>query len=153
MATVAELTVAEELEPLQEIASSRGWGFTVLDTLHFLLSLPAKDQSMFHLLVDCSQYKVQPPAWYWCDSNDARTDRASNQPRGSGYLHPSGVICAPWNRLAYKSVDTRGPHDNWTIGDWLKNSATGGCTTLAHMALRIFVELNGPRFASARLGT
>ncbi len=153
MATVAELTVAEELAPLREIAASRGWGFKALDTLRFLLSLPAKDKFVFHLLVDCTQYKVQPPAWHWCDPDGTRTDRAADQPKGSGYLHSNGVVCAPWNRLAYKTADARGPHQDWSIGDWLKNSATGGCTTLAHMALRIFVELNGPRFTSARLGT
>jgi hypothetical protein len=150
---VAELTVAEELAALREIAVSRGWDLKELDTLRFRLSLPAKDRSRFHLLVDCDRYKAQPPAWHWSDSDSTRTDRGADQPKGSGFLHPQGVICAPWNRLAYKSMDSRGPHQDWTVGDWLKNAATGGCTTLAHMALRIFVELNGSRFASARLGT
>ena len=62
------------------------------------------------------------------------------------------MIFAPWNRLAYSSVDPKGPHGDWTIGDWQKNSYTGGCTTLGHMALRIYVELNGPRFNRKRLG-
>ena len=151
MATVAEFTVAEELVPLREIAASRGWDLKELDTLHFHIALPAKDGTIFYLFADCGNYKVQPPAWHWCDASGTHTDRAADRPKGSGFLHSNGVICAPWNRLAYKAVDSRGPHDNWTIGDWLQNSATGGCTTLAHMVLRVFVELNGPRFASARL--
>lgn len=152
MPTVAELTMAEEMVSLREIAAIRGWVLTELGTLRFHLELPAKDKSLFYLLVDCDQYKVLPPAWHWCDASGENTDRPTDTPKGSGFLHPSGVICAPWNRLAYKAVDPRGPHNDWCIGDWLANSHTAGCTTLTHMALRIYVELNGPRFEGLRLG-
>jgi hypothetical protein len=152
VSTVAELTVAEELAVIREIAASRHWPFRETDPLHFYLSFQASDHTQFHLLVDCSGYPVQPPAWHWCDPEGIRTDRPADRPHGSGFLHTSGVICAPWNRLAYKSVDPRGPHADWAIGDWQKNSYTGGCTTLAHMALRIQVELKGPRFNRRRLG-
>lgn len=152
MPTVAELTVAEEIAALRENAAARGWQLKALDAVLFHLTLPAKDRSEFYLLVDCNGYPVQPPAWDWCDAAATRTDRSADKPRGSGFLHNSGVICAPWNRLAYKTVDPRGPHGDWSIGDWQKNSYTAGCTTLAHMALRIFIELNGPRYEGARLG-
>jgi hypothetical protein len=152
VATVAELTVAEELVAVREIASSRGWVLKELGTLRFHLTLPAKDKSLFYLLVDCDQYKVQPPSWRWSDAAGELTDRPVDSPHGSGFLHTNGVICAPWNRLAYKSVDARGPHADWTIGDWQRNSYTAGCTTLGHMALRIYVELNGPRYSNRRLG-
>lgn len=152
MSTVAELTVAEELIALRDTAAGRSWELREFDTLHFHLSLPARDNSIFHLFVDCNSYPVQPPAWYWCDVTGTNTDRLSDRPRGSGFLHPNGVICAPWNRLAYKAIDTRGPHSDWTIADWQKNPHTGGCLTLPHMALRVFVELNSPRYLAGRLG-
>ena len=152
MPTVAELTVAEEMVSLREIAISRGWLLKELDALHFHVGLPARDNSTFCLLVDCTGYPAQPPAWDWCDADGVRRDRPSDRPRGSGFLHSNGVICAPWNRLAYNSVDSRGPHGDWMIGDWKKNSHTGGCTTLPHMALRVFVELNSARYHGARLG-
>ncbi len=151
MPTVAELTVADELAAIREIAASRGWAFREIDSLHFCLGFQASDTSHFHLLVDCAGYPVQPPAWDWCDDAGGLTNRPTDRPSGSGFLHPNGVICAPWNRLAYKPVDPRGPHRDWTIGDWQKNSHTGGCTSLCHMALRIYVELNGPRFSRKRL--
>jgi hypothetical protein len=150
--TLAELTVAEELVALREIAVRRDWTLKELDSLHFHLGLPASDNSSFYLLIDCNGYPVEPPAWDWCDAEGAHTNRLADRPRGSGFLHTAGVICAPWNRLAYKSVDARGPHGDWTIGDWQKNSYTGGCTTLPHMALRIFVELNGSHYEGKRLG-
>jgi hypothetical protein len=152
VARVAELTVTEELAAIREITASRGWVLKELDTLRFHLTLPARDKSVFHLLVDCEGYKVQPPAWRWSDATGEHTDQPADSPQGSGFLHTSGVICAPWNRLAYKSVDSRGPHGDWTIGNWLENSHTRGCTTLAHMALRIYVELSSPRFTGKRLG-
>lgn len=152
MATLAELTIAEELAALREIAAARGWTFTVLDPLRFHLGFPASDKSVFYLLVACDLYPVQPPAWHWCNADGMRTDQLYDRPKGSGFLHQNGVICAPWNRLAYKSVDARGPHGDWTIGDWQKNSYTSGCTTLPHMALRIYVELNSPRYNCGRLG-
>jgi len=150
--TAAELTVAEELVALREICSRRVWYLKEIDSLQFHLGLPARDNSSFYLLVDCNCYPVQPPAWDWCDVGGAHRDRLSDRPRGSGFLHTNGVICAPWNRLAYKSLDARGPHADWTIGDWQKNSYTGGCTTLPHMALRVFVELNSSRYTGQRLG-
>src|ERR1035437_5451784 len=108
MPTVAELTVAEELTALREIAAHRGWPIKELDPLRFHLSLTASDQSQFYLLVDCDRYPVQPPAWPWCDADGTHTDRAADRPHGSGFLHTNGVICAPWNRLAYQSIDSRG---------------------------------------------
>jgi hypothetical protein len=150
--TVAELAVAEEIAAVREIAIGRNWALKELDALHFHLGLPAKDKSMFYLLADCDRYPVQPPAWHWCDANGTRMDCLIDRPRGSGFLHTNGVICAPWNRLAYKTVDPRGPHQDWTIEDWRNNVQTGSCKTLGHMALRIHVELNGPRFDKARLG-
>ena len=152
MQTVAELTVTEELAAIREIAIHRGWTFRELDTLHFHLGLVASDKSEFYLLVDCDKYPVQPPAWHWCDADGKRTDRLADRPQGSGFLHAKGIICAPWNRLAYKAIDPRGPHADWAIEDWRNNAQTGGCKTLGHMALRIYVELNGPRFTKKRLG-
>jgi hypothetical protein len=95
-------------------------------------------------------YPVKPPAWYWCDGAGGGREIRTNAPFGSGFLHSNGVICAPWNRLSYAQIDRRGPHGEWTMGDWRNNSHTGGCKTLTAMALRIFVELNGPRYEKRR---
>ena len=152
MSTVAELTVAEELIALRDTAAGRGWGLREIDTLHFHLTLPARDNSTFHLLVECTGYPMQPPAWHWCDASGTNTDRLSDRPRGSGFLHGNGVVCAPWNRLAYRTIDSRGPHTDWTIENWQENSHTSGCRTIPHMALRIYVELNSARYQAQRLG-
>lgn len=146
MPSVAELTIAAELKPLEEIAANRGWPLKRLGTDQFTLQLPAKDGTTFTLFVKCNGFPVTPPAWHWYDEATGDCDRAQDTPKGSGFFHSAGVICAPWNRLAYNTVDPRGPHGDWTIGDWRRNPNTGACTTLAAMALRLFVELNGAKF-------
>jgi hypothetical protein len=44
-----------------------------------------------------------------------------------------------------------GTDGEWVLGDWRNNSYTLGCKTLGAMALRIYVELNGPNYAKQRL--
>jgi hypothetical protein len=95
----------------------------------------------------------KPPAWHWCDSEGGGRDERQNAPEGASFLHGNGVICAPWNRLSYKSVDPRGPHADWVMGDWRNNSHTKGCKTLCAMLLRVYVELNGPNFHKRHLAT
>lgn len=152
MSTVAELTVADELIPLREQATWLGWSFKELCPSQFLLGLPASDGTCFYLTVECIGYPVMPPAWRWCDENGGSLDALSCTPNGEGFFHPKAVICAPWNRLAYSNIDPRGPHGDWTIGDWKSNPYTKGCTTLCAMALRLYVELNSPRFHKKRMG-
>jgi hypothetical protein len=149
--TVSELTVAEEIVAVRESARARGWTLEEPDPLHFLLGLPASDGSRFYLFVDCINYPAVPPAWHWCDALGVNRDQPRHSPGGSGFLHSAGVICAPWNRLAYKVIDPRGPHAEWTLADWRNNSYTQGCKTLGAMVLRVYVELNGSNFAKKRL--
>lgn len=148
--TVAILTVAEELAVLESNAANRGWPLRRISDLQFHLGLPARDGSWFYLLVDCVDYAAVPPAWHWADATGDARDQLKDIPQGSGFLHSNGVICAPWNRLAYTAVDPRGPHGEWLIGDWRNNSSTGKCKTLSAMALRIYVELNGPLYLMKR---
>jgi hypothetical protein len=103
------------------------------------------------LWIDCEGYPVHPAAWSWCDAQGNGRNERKNAPKGSGFLHEKGVICAPWNRLAYSSFDSRGPHGDWSPGDWRNNPHTKGCKTLCAMALRIAVELMSERFHNQRL--
>lgn len=147
MATAAELIVEEELKDLEEVAAARNWSFERGEiSTQFVLGIPAKDGVMIWLLVNCAEYKVLPPAWHWFDYVKKESDTPGATPSGTGFIHSAGIICAPWNRLAYKRIDGRGPHDDWTIGDWTKNPHTGACTTLTAMAIRIDTELQSDRY-------
>ncbi|MEQ1945491.1 hypothetical protein ABMA32_24035 [Mesorhizobium sp. VNQ89] len=141
MSTPAALLVKVELDALKENASLMGWSIEQIDDLTFVLGLPAKDGLTYHLRVRCDGYPAMPPAWHWFNPATGKIDNRPDTPRGGNFLHGNGVICAPWNRLAYKTVDSRGPHSDWQIGAWQNNAYTRACRTLGAMALRIACEL------------
>lgn len=151
MATATELVFAEQFEQLCGIAENRGWSLKQTGEPGFVLTLPARDGSRFALKVTCEDYSRTPAAWRWCNLNSGVCDQPADTPRGSGYFHSSGRICAPWNRLAYQQVDAKGPHGDWELSNWMTNPKTGNCTTLAAMALRLAVELQTPRY-EGRMG-
>ena len=150
MSTVAELSLAEEMPPLEAIATREGWQLTRLEGLQFVLGLPARDHTWFWLLCTCERYPAMPAAWHWYNAESHEIDQPRDTPKGGGFFHGAGVICAPWNRLAYQAEDPRGPHSDWTIGNWRANPQTGACKTLAAMALRIAVELKKATFEGRR---
>ena len=97
MANVAEMTVAEQLATIQEIAFVRGWSVEVLDSLTFLVTFPAQDGSSFGLLLKCEQFPTLPPALHWCDPKTKCIDQPKDTPRANGnYFHGNGVVCAPF---------------------------------------------------------
>lgn len=143
MVTVAELVFGEEFEALTQVAGLESWSIRLLGPVNLLLGVKAQDLSDFWVRCDADGYKATPPAWRWCDERGSQTDAPDRTPAAgkSNFFHAAGVICAPWNRLAYKTIDARGPHSDWSIGNWQANSYTGECKTLAAMATRIAIEL------------
>jgi hypothetical protein len=147
MATAGELVFEEQFGHLREIAASREWPLERA----FILGMKARDGSQYWLLVDCSDYPAMPPVWHWYNPATKLLEQPADTPKGSGFLHSSGRICAPWNRLAYKKIDPNGPHDDWDLANWMTNPKTGNCITLSAMALRIHVELGSARY-QGRMG-
>lgn len=145
--TPSAIAVEEELKPLQEVSEARYWDLQVLSPTEFVLRFRARDGQYYWLKVDCTNYPALPPAWRWFDPRSGQCDAPGATPKGSGYFHSNGVICAPWNRLAYKQQDPRGPHGDWTIGQWKSNTRTGACKTLASMALKLCYQLQTTNYA------
>jgi hypothetical protein len=141
VSTATELTVAKEVEALRQNTEIHRWFLEIRDPITFVLGLPAKGGSEFVLLAKCDAYKTNPPAWHWYNRETGAIDAPCDTAVGGSFLHSNGVICARWNRLAYKAVDSRGPHAEWQIGDWMNQPETGGTRTLAAMAGRIAHEL------------
>jgi len=61
-------------------------------------------------------YRVMPPVWRFLDPRTGRDIGPAAYPSAGPFvpgsvLHSSGVICAPWNRLAY--ADRSGLHGDW----------------------------------------
>lgn len=146
MATATDLVFAEQFGCLRQIAVSRGWDLKQINGPGFVLGLLASNDSRFWLKVECDGFPGTPPAWHWYNPETGALDSPADTPKGGGYFHGSGRICAPWNRLAYSSVDPKGPHGDWHISNWMSNPKTSRCTTLAAMVLRTSVELHSPYF-------
>jgi hypothetical protein len=144
--TATELLVEEECEILQRNANLLGWTFTKIDGENFVLGMKARDDSDFFVWAQCDRYGAIPPAWHWYNPETKLRDQPKDTPDGGGFFHGNNVICAPWNRLAYATVDARGPHQEWQLATWRINPNTGGCKTLSAMALRIFCELQAASF-------
>ena len=146
---VTDLAFEEEFGHLREVAENRGWDLKLTHGPGFILVLPARDGSYFALQVVCADYPRLPPIWRWCNPQTHGSNQPSDTPKGSGgYFHSSGIICAPWNRIAYKQEDPKGPHDDWQLANWITNPNTGECTTLTAMAVRIAVEFASERYKS-----
>lgn len=141
MATVTELTLEHEITAARQNAEMYSWPLRRVCSTVFTVTLPAKDRSNFSLYVECDDYPGLPPAWHWCNPETGSRGAPEDIPVGGAFFHDSGVICAPWNRLAYKCVNPDGPHDEWDIGDWKSVEQTGGIRTLAAMLDRIAYEL------------
>jgi hypothetical protein len=105
--TPSDLLVQAERHALLENAVVMGWAFA-RDGDTFVLGLPAKDGATYYLRPDCTGYPATPPAWHWFNPTTSAIDAKIDTPVGGNFLHGNGVICAPWNRLAYQSVDSRG---------------------------------------------
>jgi hypothetical protein len=58
-------------------------------------------------------YRTLPPIWRFLDprTGDDIGPAAYPAPRGPSVLHPQGLVCAHFSRLAY--ADHGGPHGNW----------------------------------------
>lgn len=103
-------------------------------------------EEVFHFRGLVDQYREKPPAWQYTDAEFSGTTaghltpKIGSTPFGSTMVHASGVICAPFNRLAYQVHG--GPHGDWVLAEWLKAGSADQvrATTLADMVARIHAE-------------
>jgi hypothetical protein len=120
-----------------ELAGARAWATRHDWTMHWipedLVVRAATYHNPVHRLVEvvaiCDSYRALPPAWRFVRPGSDESGGKWFPSAGPGSIfHGNEVICAPWNRLAYKVHG--GPHDDWNEpAAWLQ--VTGGIT-LAH---------------------
>jgi hypothetical protein len=84
--------------------------------LRVTLNQPQTDQ-LFYLRGQFDVYRELSPAWTFSNSTwitaGSRTffPAPIASPYGASIFHTNGVICAPFNRLAYSKYS--GPHSDW----------------------------------------
>lgn len=120
---IANLMAEEEIPGALRWASYHGlkhsWNQDALFLMVRLQGLVDEDGHREEYLLSgvFDDYRVIPPAWRFLDPrNSADVGKAAFPTPGTfgpgSILHTNGVICAPWNRLAY-ATET-GLHNNWT---------------------------------------
>jgi hypothetical protein len=140
--------VEDELPPADAYALRHGWSLTWLrDDLVILADgrHPA-DQSLLRWHADVAGYRAVPPAWS-CFQQEEKDVFKRRFPKGnalpggaSSIFHGAGVICAPFNRLAFQEYS--GPHADWGgPADWLKVRGHVRAIVLAEMLAQIFIHL------------
>lgn len=71
------------------------------------------------ILGEMDDFDVLPVLWRYVDPRTGAIVGLAAYPRpaGGSVLHPQGLICAPWSRLAYQTEG--GPHGDWgQMTDW-----------------------------------
>lgn len=133
--TAPEVTVAtveDEFPGVRAYAQRHGWKIDWAP-LQLRLSFTGQhpnDRTTIRIVADLEGYRFVPPAWTF--ENPAGPSAAERFFPRAGQLqtgrptifHGSGRICAPFNRLAYKSLG--GPHANWSGPEcWLEVHRAG----------------------------
>ena len=142
-----EVTAAfmeDESAALLRCASRWGWAIEIdVDDLviKFRMSHPA-DGTPLVLDADLTSYRAIPPAWRFVDDSGSSTPDSFPAPGEKSIFHSNLVICAPWNRLAYKELG--GPHDGDWVGptNWLNITNVTRAVTLPDMAAIVRAHLH-----------
>jgi hypothetical protein len=140
--------IEAELTAMRAYAARHDWTVTWLeDSLTLVVNgrHPA-DNSPIRLQAEVTNYRLVPPAWSVIapDPNSPGKNRfpaSGPMPGGaSSIFHSSGVICAPFSRLAFHQHG--GPHADWNGPTaWLDVRGKVRATTLAEMLAQITVHL------------
>jgi len=141
--------VEDELLAADAYARRHGWSLTWLKDDLVLLAdgkHPA-DQSSMRWHAHLGGYRAFPPAWTCFqreegkDAFKSRFPKAGSVPGGaSSIFHSAGVICAPFNRLAFQ--EHSGPHADWGgPAQWMNVRGHVRATVLAEMLAQIIIHL------------
>ncbi|MBX3352994.1 MAG: hypothetical protein KF684_08655 [Phycisphaeraceae bacterium] len=101
--------------------------------------------AILRLTAEVEAYPLHPPAWrFWKVDGQGQAVSVFPSNRGSvgndgSIFHPSRVICAPFNRLAYGTH--QGPHPEWGMSQWKDVRGVARATTLTEMLAIITAHL------------
>lgn len=145
--------VESELRAAKAYAARHGWqlGWNKEELIVFADGKHPADQTPVRWQADITSYRALPPIWacfQGAGSDGAtiwkpRSPKPETLPGGVGSIfHSSCVVCAPFNRLAYK--EHGGPHSgDWGgSANWLQIRGRVRAINLAEMLAQIIVHLN-----------
>ena len=145
---VSDLEVDRQIADVEQVGAAHGWRFERVGSRCFRVDLTARNGDVYQLEVVCERFPTVPPSFHWRNPETGRLDEPTDAPKPYNFFHGSGMICAPWNRLASAEG---APHPEWELTGWQHNDSTKGAVTLAAMLLRIRHELRSSQYAGRGL--
>lgn len=142
---IARDHVEAELEAAQAWARRHNWALRwEPDVLRLCaISFHPHCGRVLEIRGDFDSYRAMPPAWRFFAPNTDE-EGAHLFPKGGpdgSIFHGNLVICAPWNRLAYKGYANL--HGDWDLSAWSSIHGTmSQARTVADMLSEIDVNLN-----------
>ena len=147
-ALVTRAQLETEFTAIMAWVGRAGWRADVEPTGRLVTARTAHPRTGTALTVqaDCTGYPSVPPAWRFLDhagqSPKSAYPAPGQQPGINGSVfHGNGLVCAPWNRLAYQ--DLGGVHGDWGALPAWKTAAPGytQAHTIADMLQTLSVHL------------
>jgi hypothetical protein len=147
-ANIVRSHVELELDPLRGYCERHRWSLQ-WDPEGQLLSFDRPCDlvagAVLRLTAEVEGYPLHPPAWrFWKVDEQSQAVPAFPSKRGKvgragSIFHPSRVICAPFNRLAYGTHQNL--HPEWGMSEWKDVRGVARATTLTEMLALITVHL------------
>lgn len=145
---VTQAQLETERSAILAWATKRGWRVEISPAGRVIRAGTTHPAARLALtaVADCAWYPSAAPAWRFMDAGGDSPRSAYPAPGGvpgitGSIFHPNGLICAPWNRLAYSELG--GVHNDWGgIANW-KTAARGytQAHTIADMLQTLMIHL------------
>ena len=155
---ISRLHVRQELTLVNELAATLRWDINAdYEHLTVLVTLYSHTGDRFIVEICCDDYKEKPPFFEFIDPDSGERGTRHAYPKTTdSFFHDSGpCICAPFNRKAYKSEVSTGPHGDWSLGDWQTSMANGipwaNYSKLGDMVGLIYTRVSLPNLYRGRM--
>lgn len=159
---VSRALMESELADASGLALLYDWQL-VVDPIEskFQARMRAHNGDIFHLDVDCADYRELPAYFEFVDPATGERGTKRLYPfkeNGDSFFHQAPCICAPFNRKAYRKFFASGPHEDWSVGngDWAKSTANSydwsNISRLGDMLHVIQTRLLRPSHYDRRMG-
>jgi hypothetical protein len=150
---VTRAILEQELPAVRELGRTHRWGVIPdFDRLTVTVTMYSHTGDLFIIEARCDNYKEVPPFFELIDPVTGARGAKAAYPKGhDSFFHEAPCLCAPFNRKAYKTIDPLGPHEDWTIGDWMRGgTAWENYTFLAGMFGLIQTRLSRSEYYHGR---
>ena len=149
--------VEKEIQECQEDAGQWNWEISEINVENQSFTVYMKspiDNEKYIIEIKFDNYKELPLLIEFIDPITGKKGIKSAYPKNKGkygnIFHGLPCICHPCSRKAYKK-DYGGPHSDWAIIGWEKNSRIGTLTNIRAILQAIYFRISYPDIYYGRM--